>query len=502
MNMINPEANSTFKPALLLTCGRIVAFAATFFIPVVLVRAFDPSDFGTYKQLFLIFSTVFYAAQFGMAESLYYFMPLDPALSSRYVVNSVAVLTAAGVLCLGGIAAAGFQLSHALNNPAISRYALSLGFYTLLMMASAALEIAMIARKHYLWAAATYAGSDTLRAILLVLPVLLFEGLHWLMLGAVAYAALRCVVLIVYLRHDFRGEMRADWTCLRKQARYAVPFGIAIVVGILQANFHQYAVSHYFAAATFAIYSVGCLQIPLVDFIMSPASSVMMVRMSERIGQGRSEGILEMWHDMSRKLALMFVPLVALLLLNAHNIIVLLFTERYLASVPIFMVWSIPILFATLPTDSVLRVFAQTRYLLVLNVISLVLIAFGIRWFLFRFDLVGAVLITVVAAAVSKGLALLRVRRLLHVPMRDLLPWNALTRILAAASAASVPTWIFQNHFKLPVFAALSTTGSIYVCMFLSFILFFGALTEDELSFMRGLRQRFASFRLSARGLQ
>ncbi len=54
-----------------------------------------------------------------------------------------------------------------------------------------------------------------------------------------------------------------------------------------------------------------------------------------------------MWHDMSRKLALMFIPMVALLLLNAHNIIVLLFTERYVRSVPIFMVWSLAILFAT-----------------------------------------------------------------------------------------------------------------------------------------------------------
>src|SRR5438128_6259585 len=141
-------SDSTFKPALLLTSGRVVAFLFTFFIPVVLVRVFDPVDFGTYKQLFLIYTTIFYAAQFGMAESLYYFMPLNPAQSSRYVVNSIVALAAAGVVCLGLIVAGGFQLSHVLNNDAISRHAFLLGTYTLLMMVSAALEIAMIARKH------------------------------------------------------------------------------------------------------------------------------------------------------------------------------------------------------------------------------------------------------------------------------------------------------------------------------------------------------------------
>ena len=59
--------------------GRVLGFLSTFFIPVVLVRIFDPVDFGTYRQLFLIYTTIFYAAQFGMAESLYYFMPANPS---------------------------------------------------------------------------------------------------------------------------------------------------------------------------------------------------------------------------------------------------------------------------------------------------------------------------------------------------------------------------------------------------------------------------------------
>jgi O-antigen/teichoic acid export membrane protein len=224
--------------------------------------------------------------------------------------------------------------------------------------------------------------------------------------------------------------------------------------------------------------------------------------MSERIGQGRSDGLIAMWHDMSRKLALMFIPFMALLLLNAHNIIVLLFTERYLRSIPIFMIWSTAIVFATLPTDTVLRVFAQTHFLLILNIISLVLIAFGIRWFLFRFGLTGAVLITVVTAALSKSLALLRVKSLLRVPMRDLLPWSSLTRILIAATAACIPTLVLQSQLRLPVLAVLPINGVVYSSIFLALILVSGALTEDEVSSMTAWAQRFVAFKLhGTRGL-
>ena len=49
---------STFRPAVLLMAGRALASIATLLIPVTLVRVFDQSEYGTYKQLFLVFTTL------------------------------------------------------------------------------------------------------------------------------------------------------------------------------------------------------------------------------------------------------------------------------------------------------------------------------------------------------------------------------------------------------------------------------------------------------------
>src|SRR5206468_6900138 len=117
----------------------------------------------------------------------------------------------------------------------------------------------------------------------------------------------------------------------------------------------------------FAIYAVGCLQIPLVDIVMLSASNVMMVRMTHTIHEGRGHAVVALWHDTTRKLALIFFPFVGLLLVNARELIVLLFTENYLASTPIFMVSSLYILLTVFQIDGVLRVYAQTRFLFVIN---------------------------------------------------------------------------------------------------------------------------------------
>ena len=86
----------------------------------------------------------------------------------------------------------------------------------------------------------------------------------------------------------------------------------------------------------------------------------------------------------------------------AREIIVVLFTTTYEASVPIFMLWSLTILASVLAVDGVLRVFAQTRYLVAQNVVHLAIVAALVGPFLTYFGLGGAVLVTLLATAVVK----------------------------------------------------------------------------------------------------
>jgi Na+-driven multidrug efflux pump len=183
----------------------------------------------------------------------------------------------------------------------------------------------------------------------------------------------------------------------RGQLLYALPFGLAVAVEIVQANLHQYFVASRFNAETFAIYAVGCLQIPLVDLICTSTANVMMVRMAEETGSGQRRRALALWHDTTFRLATIVFPLAVLLLLTARGIIVSLFTVRYIASVPIFMIWCFTIVPSALSVDAVLRVYARTRFLLGMNLLRLVLISTSIGWFLSTFGLAGAVLVTLLS---------------------------------------------------------------------------------------------------------
>lgn len=496
------QTASTFRPALVLMGGRIVGFAAVFGIPVLLARLLDQTEFGTYKQLFLVAATLYGVGQLGMAESLYYFLPGRPAAAGRYAANSAWVLLGGGGLALVALIALGEPLSRWLNNPALSAHTPLLGVYLLFMLGSSWLEIVMIARKRIVWASGTYAALDVARAGLMVIPPAIAPGLGGLLWGAVGFAALRGAFSAWYLVREFGAALRTEGTLLRAQLGYAIPFLLAGVLEIAQQTLHQYVVAHRVDAATFAVYSVGCLQIPLVELVTASVLNVMMVRMSEEIREGRPGAAVAVWHDGARKLALLFFPAAAFLVLAAHPIMVLLFTERYAASAPVFMASSLALLLPALAVDAVLRVHAETRALLGLQVVRLGLTALLIGWFIATLGLVGGILVTVLAAAAAKALGLARIARVLGVGFRRVLPWRDLGLILGVAAAAGVPAAAARAALDPSPALAVCVAAAVFGAAYAGGLLALGVLTEDERAAvsLRWARRRIRAMRTQAEG--
>ncbi len=460
------EIPSLFGAAALLMTGRTVAFTATFLTPVVLARCFTPGEFGTYKQLFLVFATLYPVAQFGMAESLFYFLPSAREGAGHYVANSTALLTTTGLAATAALLAGSGEIARWLGNPSLAQYMPLIGVFLLLMLGSAGLEIAMTARESYRRAATVYAAGDLLRGACLVVPALLFRRLDLVLGSVVVYAA-------------FGATLRIDRPRLAQQLAYGVPFGLAVVLEIAQANYHQYAVAHYFDAATFAIYAVGCQQIPFVDFVATSAGSVMMVRFAQAREAGRHDLALDIWRETTRKLALLFFPMVAVLLVCARELIVTLFTERYAASVTVFQISLATIALSAFSTDAMLRSYAQTRFLMALYALKLALVAALVGPCLTAFGLPGAILATAIALALSKMIALVRMARLFGCGAR-ILPWRSLVDITRVAAVATLAGFIAKWPLRDTPIAALLAAGLVTGGVSIALALQWGLVSAGE----------------------
>src|SRR5438309_8697422 len=92
-----PGRNMLSKRAALLAAARILAFAMTIPLPLVLVRTLNQLEFGLYKQSFQIMMTVLALAGLGVNMSVLYFLPRNPDKKPQIALN---VLIFYGVLGL------------------------------------------------------------------------------------------------------------------------------------------------------------------------------------------------------------------------------------------------------------------------------------------------------------------------------------------------------------------------------------------------------------------
>jgi O-antigen/teichoic acid export membrane protein len=164
----------------------------------------------------------------------------------------------------------------------------------------------------------------------------------------------------------------------------------------------------------------------------------------------------------------------------AYEIITFLFTEKYAASVPVFIVWTSAIILSIFQVDGVLRAFAATRALLAMNLARLAVIALVISWFLFHFHLIGAVLATILAMLVAKGIGLGKAKKLMRARFKSLVPWKNLGTILGAAIAAAGAAFLAKSMLQPAPLPRLLIAGAVYVGCYLTLLFLLPILTEEE----------------------
>ena len=427
-----------------LVLARLGSAVLTVSIPLVLARQLDAADYGTYKQLFLVFQVLTLLLPFGMAQSLYFFLPREPGDARAYLGQALAWLTGVALASILAWLWTADGVARQFNNPAIADYRWELALLCGGTLVGSPLETWFTARGRSGVSARSYLLWDGLRALALVVPVWAGYGLRGAMVVCAAHGILRgAAAWAAWLRAEGPGFSRARaWAHLR----YAAPFGAAMLLGVPQASAHQVAVSIAVSPELFAVYAVGVFQVPLVDLFYTPTSELLMVQLGELEREGRREEGAAAFREASARLAWLFLPMVAYLWAVAPLFIRTLFGARYEAAVPIFRLSVLGVALATFPLDGALRARAQTRFLFVSYLgkalVTVPLVWGGVRWL----GLVGAIGGWLVAEVLGKASLLARLPAALpgdaaRCPLRRFMPLRALAGAGGAAAASGLLTW-------------------------------------------------------------
>ena len=474
--------------------AKTLAFVFAFALPLLLVRRLDQTTFGLYKQVFLLVDTSVSMLALGFGMSAFYFLPREPERRHQVVFNILLFLTTVGGLTFLALTLRPQLVVRLLNAPPLAGLAPLVGLVIMLWMISYFLETVVVANQELKLASALIVGSRLTKSLFLITAAISFSSVRALVYAAIIQGALQVLVLLVYLRSRFgRFWHGFEWAMLRRQIAYVLPLGISAEVFLAYSYLDNYFVSHRFDSATYAVYAIGCFNIPLVGILSDAVGQVMIPRLSYLQKENRRREIVELVARMTRKLAFVFLPLYAFLLVVARDFITLLFTKQYLAAWPIFAInlTLVPLAILASANDPVMRAYAEHRFFLLRVRVALLVVFVCAVWFgVGRFGLVGAITAAVAVNFLERIVTAHKAARILGVRTADAALFKDVGKLALAAAVAGLAAWLLRSFIAdARPFVVLAACGSVFSIVYLAAVVVFDVPTPEERA---SLRQRFA----------
>jgi O-antigen/teichoic acid export membrane protein len=498
MRRLQKQQDSVTKRLAWMLSANFLGYGVSFLAPLILVRILNQTQYGVYKELFQIVTTLVTLLNLQVGSSAYYFIPRveDDQEKKQILFNILffyALLGAAVSLLLSANPEWVLWISQ---DKDLLPYVplLALAFWLWFLTSN--------------WEWIPYALGDTRssalylvvnqigKAFLLIAAALIFGTVRAVVIGAILQGVLQLTLLFLYLYRRFKTfSQPLNFRLLKEQLRNSIPYGVGAMTLVLQTDLHIYFVSHYFSSAMFAIYTVGCFQFPLFTLVESSFNQVLIPAVSDLESRGDRRGLLAVWFGSVRKMALIVLPVIALLFVVRYDLITMLYTNNYRASVQVFGVFIFCSALITLLTDPVLRAFPEMRFFnLKLSVLMLPLSWAALYLGVHSAQLLGTILAVLLLRILASSIVLSALFSKLKIKLSDIREFGfLLARPAIAAVIAGVICALSAILFvELYVMLRLIIAGCIFTAVYLPAAFLLGAVgIEEKQELMRIPRKLF-----------
>ncbi len=443
------------KQAGMLTTVEFVRFGLKSLVGIFLARILVPADLGSYRQLFLIYSTFSTLLLLGIPQSVLFFLPKLRHIDSKRefisravnLVSALAFLFGLAIFLLRGV------IARVFNNPQLELLLILYAVYPLFMFITQIYSQIMLGIKQPGKTAVFTLFSVAADFVLILGVALLTRNLYYIVLAVMVSALLQWGFAQFQLRH-WLTKASFDPGFYQEVFRYSLPLGLASIVGMLSVQLDKLVISGFFTPAQYAVFSIGAMELPFIAILNNSVNAILLPHISSEPAK-----MTEVYRAAVRKNALIIFPFAALGLIFAQPLITLLYTDTYLASVPFFQVYLLNLPLRVATYGIIFMALKQTRFIMLNSLITLSL-NLVLNLILVRLiGMMGAVIATVIVSWLSVGIYLYWMRHKLKLDLAELFPLKALLKTALVAALSALPAyavlWIFGRGWTFQVIALL-----------------------------------------------
>ena len=454
-----------------------------FILSIILVRYLDKSTYGTYLQFQLCVNTGIYMFTLGIPHSIYYFY--SKAINrQKYMLACMGVLVCLGVLIALAINAGDF-VGEWLNNSELNKYTLLIGIAIICLLPYEMAEPFLISAKRGNYFSILNAAFGMLFFLVILGSLYLEAGLGEMFTAITALYVIQFFLLLVLIFRHSHNDNKANvaegpqGVSIRQVARYCLPISLQVMIGKMSGMLDRYVISASFTPSQFAVYSRGATHLPIIDILPYSMSNVLFPSYTEYHNTGRIDMMFSLWRKAIVKVALLVYPIFAFFCVFSPDFIIILYTEQYSDSIPIFQVYLATLLIKLAISDTLMRVAGKTSYMPYIAGISLLTNLLLALVLLKLLGIIGPAIATIFVVFLNAYLCMAITKKIYSVKWRDMIPWLDLGKILFVSMLAVLPLFLIKD--RLLNFFEFCFAFGVYVSLFAILALLFKLTTIEEI---------------------
>lgn len=453
------ETNNT-KQAAWVAIGSLFSFAVGIISPMILSRYFTVGDYGTYKQVMYVYTTLLSVFTLGLPKAYAYFLPKHPYEESKAIINKITLL----FLILGGV----FSLVLFLGAGTIAKFLGNQDLTTalrifspvpLFLLPTMGLEGIFATYKKTQFLAVYTIITKIITILFTVFPVIIINGNYiFAIIGFDVASVLTCATALILRAQPVKSfPAKETEVSYQEILKFSIPLLFASIWGMLYNSANQFFVSRYFGKEAFAIFSNGFTELPFIWMVAGSISTVLLPLFSKmEKGDGLSGDMVTIWNSALLKSAKILFPISVFSIFMAQLVMICLYGGNYDESTIFFQIKSTYGLFYIVPFSPVFIAMGKTKEF------SNVTMYFTLVLILLEFICVKVFNSPVAIAIASESCSIAKcivffvlIARLSSKKVTDMLPTKQLILVLIASILASIPVYFISKCLEWNKFVLL-----------------------------------------------
>lgn len=487
------ENGNILKNTAILSMGRVIGFALSFFIPFFLSRWLPVDEYGTYKQIMLIWMFLYQVTNWGVDEGLFFFIKSHPEKKSIFSLNTIIFdlfMTTIVAIVLFSFPS---LLASLFNNSDIINYipvfcililiSIPIQHFEHLLVTTGEIKLALVLEVSY----------ELLKSAIILSGFYFTQSLYIILYGLIALSSLKFVIVLAYIKKDFikyNLSIHELKDFFKKQVSHGMPLGAARFFNTI-VYFDKLIISTLFSVTQFTIYSVGCFEIPIILGISVTIWDLTAMDMVPAFVKGNVERLKEMWQFTINKIMQFYIPICVYFFLFSSEIILFIFSEKYIDSIPYFRIYILIFMMYSLNFEAVFRSFSANTSLVKIQFFNLVFSLLMIVSMGYFFGPLAALIGKLIAITFVTSIMFYSMSKKIGVSLKEIVDWKKIAFIFSISVFIGIFFRVIANQVEGYLFLKLAFSFSLYSLFIFSSFHFTNIFTADEKMFINKKLEKF-----------